>query len=395
MKMNKLNNYSTLPRFVNDKLNYYLNDLIYSNNNKNHLVLGAVPTEKDLVIQSNDYLDLSNNPEIIEHHISAIRKRKNSPFMSGIFLQNETAKPQVEIQLANYTGFQSCLLSQSGWAANLALLQTICDSSTQIYVDFFAHMSLWEGARIAGADIHPFMHNNVKHLSKLIKRHGPGIVLVDSIYSTIGTIAPLADLIAVAKENGCAILVDESHSLGTHGEQGRGLLHQQNLTHLVDFMTASLAKTFAYRAGAIWCNNQADKCIPFVGYPAIFSSAMLPYELDRLDKTLEVIQRSDDKRQRLEEISHSIKTELIDIGISVRSHSQIIALETGDERNTEKVRDYLESNGIFGAVFCRPATPRNKNIIRFSLNSSITDDQADKLINVCRQAYKNQNLYIL
>ncbi|UPQ89970.1 alpha-hydroxyketone-type quorum-sensing autoinducer synthase [Vibrio sinaloensis] len=393
--MNKLNNYSTLPGFINEKLNGYLNDLIYSNNNKHHLVMGALPGEHDLILQSNDYLDLANNQTIINHHINAIRSRKNSPFMSGIFLQNEQSKPKVEQKLAHYTGFKSCLLSQSGWAANMALLQTICDTSTQVYVDFFAHMSLWQGATVAGSDVHPFMHNNVKHLEKLIKRHGPGVVLIDSIYSTIGTVAPIAEIIAVAKENGCAIVVDESHSLGTHGQKGRGLLHELNLSHLVDFMTASLAKTFAYRAGAIWCNNQADQCIPFVAYPAIFSSAMLPHELDRLDKTLEVIKQSDDKRQRLADISRYIKSELVSSGITVRSDSQIIALETGDERNTENVRDYLEASGIFGAVFCRPATTRNKNIIRFSINSAMQDSEIEKLISVCRSAQHQPDLYIL
>ncbi|NVD08037.1 quorum-sensing autoinducer synthase [Vibrio sp. JPW-9-11-11] len=393
--MNKLNNYSTLPGFINDKLNAYLNDLIYSNNNKHHLVMGAIPGKNDITLQSNDYLDLANNQDIIDHHINAIRCQKNSPFMSGIFLQNEKSKPKTEQKLANYVGFKSCLLSQSGWAANMALLQTICDSTTQVYVDFFAHMSLWQGASVAGSDIHPFMHNNVKHLEKLIKRHGPGVVLIDSVYSTIGTIAPIAEIIAIAKENGCAIVVDESHSLGTHGQDGRGLLYQLNLTHLVDFMTASLAKTFAYRAGAIWCNNQADQCIPFVAYPAIFSSAMLPHELDRLDKTLEVIKHADNKRQRLAEISRYIKKELVATGITIRSESQIIALETGDERNTENVRDYLEANGIFGAVFCRPATTRNKNIIRFSINSSMQDREIEKLISVCRNAYHQPDLTIL
>src|SRR5690606_28089371 len=119
--------------------------------------------------------------------------------------------------------------------------------------------------------------------------HGPGIIVVDSIYSTIGTIAPLAELVAIAKETGSAILVDESHSLGTHGKNGAGLLAELGLSDQVDFMTASLAKTFAYRAGVIWANNNVNQCVPFVGYPAIFSSTILPYEIAALEATLDVI----------------------------------------------------------------------------------------------------------
>ncbi|MCG9727584.1 quorum-sensing autoinducer CAI-1 synthase [Vibrio brasiliensis] len=393
--MNTLHNQSTLPQFINQKLNHHIDDLIHSNNNSRHLVLGLTPKYGDIVLQSNDYLSLANHEDIIRHHIDSIAKCQNSPLMSGIFLQSEQLKPSIEHQLASFTGFKSCLLSQSGWEANIALLQTICDTGTQVYIDFFAHMSLWEGARIAGCDVHPFMHNNERHLEKLIKRHGAGVVIIDSIYSTIGTIAPIGDIISIAKQHGCAIVVDESHSLGIYGNHGEGLLHQLGVTHLVDFMTASLAKTFAYRAGAIWCNNQANECIPFVAYPAIFSSAMLPYEVERIDMTLKVIKESDDLRARLFAVSQYLKQELTKVNITVRSNSQIISLETGDERNTEKVRDFLEQNGVFGAVFCRPATARNKNLIRFSLNSSVSEQQLDKIIDVCRQAQNRADMYIL
>ncbi|SDH99428.1 CAI-1 autoinducer synthase [Vibrio xiamenensis] len=393
--MNTVTNFPVLPDFIQTKIDFYLEDLFQSTDDGRHLVVGKKPSANDIVLQSNDYLDLSNHPEIVQCHAAALLKNQNTPFMSGVFLQNDGVKPAVETELAQFTGFTSCLLSQSGWAANTALLQTICDSQTNVYIDFFAHMSLWEGARIAGANIHPFMHNNVRHLKKLVKRNGPGLVIVDSIYSTIGTIAPLEEIVHVARENGCATLVDESHSLGTHGQNGAGLINELGLTKQVDFMTASLAKTFAYRAGAIWCNNLANECIPFVAYPAIFSSAMLPYENDRISKTLEVIKKSDVSRTRLNSSAKYLAEELRKIGFSIRSESQIVSLETGDEKNTEKVRQYLESNGIFGAIFCRPATTPNKNIMRFSLNSSITQVELDRIIEVCKKAYSEPNIYFV
>lgn len=393
--MNTVTSFPVLPEFIQSKIDFYLEDLFQSTDDGRHLVVGKKPSANDIVLQSNDYLDLSNHPDIVQCHASALLKNQNTPFMSGVFLQNDGVKPTVETELAQFAGFTSCLLSQSGWAANTALLQTICDSNTNVYIDFFAHMSLWEGARIAGANIHPFMHNNVRHLKKLIKRNGPGLIIVDSIYSTIGTIAPLEEIVGVAREHHCATLVDESHSLGTHGQHGAGLLNELGLTKQVDFMTASLAKTFAYRAGAIWCNNLANECIPFVAYPAIFSSAMLPYENDRISKTIEVIKNADASRDRLTSSAKYLAKELREIGFSIRSESQIVSLETGDEKNTEKVRQYLESNGVFGAIFCRPATTPNKNIMRFSLNSSVTQVELDRIIEVCKNAYSEPNIYFV
>ncbi|HHF2858271.1 alpha-hydroxyketone-type quorum-sensing autoinducer synthase [Vibrio diabolicus] len=381
-----------LPSFIEERLDFHIQDLIEPNENKKHLVLGKRPTCNAIVMQSNDYLALSHNKEIQNAHRDAIAQHDDNVVMSAIFLQDDESKPAFETQLASFVGMPSCLLSQSGWAANVGLLQTICAPNIPVYIDFFAHMSLWEGARIAGAQIHPFMHNNTNHLRKQISRHGSGIIVVDSVYSTIGTIAPLRDIYEIAQEFDCGLVVDESHSLGTHGPQGAGLLQELDLTHMVDFVTVSLAKTFAYRAGAILGAEKLTKTLPFVAYPAIFSSTVLPQEIIRLEKTLDVIKKADDKREILFKRAKSLAVGLKRIGFTIRSESQIIALECGNERNTERVRDFLEERNVFGAVFCRPATGRNKNIIRFSVNADMTAAEVDHVLSACQEAFVHPDL---
>ena len=275
-----------LPSFIEERLNHYIEDLITQNESQTHLVLGKRPRRNSVVMQSNDYLALSHNKQIQQAHQQAIGEHDDNVVMSAIFLQDEDSKPAFENELASYVGMESCLLSQSGWAANIGLLQTICPPQTPVYIDFFAHMSLWEGIRAAGASAHPFMHNNINHLRKQLERYGPGVIVVDSIYSTIGTIAPLRDIYEMAQEFDCALVVDESHSLGTHGTKGAGLVEALGLTNQVDFITVSLAKTFAYRAGAILGPKQLSETLPFVAYPAIFSSTVLPQEVARLRENI-------------------------------------------------------------------------------------------------------------
>ncbi|MEZ8272435.1 alpha-hydroxyketone-type quorum-sensing autoinducer synthase [Vibrio splendidus] len=381
-----------LPSFIEERLNFYIQDLITQNQSQKHLVLGKRPKPNAVVMQSNDYLALSHNKPIQQAHQAAISEHDDNVVMSAIFLQDVQSKPAFETELANYVGMESCLLSQSGWAANMGLLQTICPPGTPVYIDFFAHMSLWEGIRAAGALAHPFMHNNMNHLRKQLERHGSGVIVVDSIYSTIGTIAPLRDIYEMAQEFDCAVVVDESHSLGTHGENGAGLVHALGLTNQVDFITVSLAKTFAYRAGAILGPKQLSETLPFVAYPAIFSSTVLPQEVVRLEKTLEVIKGAEDKREALFKSAKSLTTGLKRIGFNIRSESQIVALECGSEKNTERVRDFLEERDVFGAVFCRPATGKNKNIIRFSVNADMTPRDIDHVLTVCHEAYNHPEL---
>ncbi|OBS97336.1 CAI-1 autoinducer synthase [Vibrio tasmaniensis] len=381
-----------LPSFIEERLNFYIQDLITQNQSQKHLVLGKRPPRNAVVMQSNDYLALSHNKPIQQAHQAAISEHDDNVVMSAIFLQDEESKPAFETELASFVGMESCLLSQSGWAANIGLLQTICPPDTPVYIDFFAHMSLWEGIRAAGAIAHPFMHNNMSHLRKQLERHGSGVIVVDSVYSTIGTIAPLRDIYEMAQEFDCAVIVDESHSLGTHGENGAGLVQALGLTNQVDFITVSLAKTFAYRAGAILGPKQLSDTLPFVAYPAIFSSTVLPQEMIRLEKTLEVIKGAEDKRKALFERAKSLTTGLKRIGFNIRSESQIVALECGNERNTERVRDFLEQRDVFGAVFCRPATGKNKNIIRFSVNADLTPRDIDHVLTVCHEAYHHPKL---
>ncbi|MEJ2765091.1 alpha-hydroxyketone-type quorum-sensing autoinducer synthase [Photobacterium sp. MCCC 1A19761] len=361
----------------------HLTELIYPRKNQQHLVLGQQPSEGAIVLQSNDYLAISNHDKIRDAYFAALEKGRKDVVMSAIFLHKDLEVDSFEQQLAQYTGYEHCILSQSGWAANIGLIQTVLPPNTPVYIDFFAHMSLWDGARHAQGEIHPFLHNNVRQLGKLIRRHGPGLILVDSVYSTLGTVAPLTEIVALAKQSGCAILVDESHSLGTHGPQGAGLVAELGLTDDVDFLTVSLAKSFAYRAGAILCSQKIGQCLPFVAHPAIFSSALLNHEIEVLKATLAVIKAGDARRERLFVQSEKLRQGLRALGFHIQSESQIIALETGPEDQTEIVRDHLEACQVFGSVFCQPATPKNKNLVRFSVNSDVTDAEIDHILSAC------------
>ncbi|MDF2183989.1 alpha-hydroxyketone-type quorum-sensing autoinducer synthase [Grimontia hollisae] len=381
-----------LPSFVEARLNSFLRDMTEPYENRRPLPVSSRPGEGAVIMQSNDYLALSFDDDIQTAHLNAIKTTNENVVMSAVFLQDAEHKPEFEKRLAEFIGMDGCVLSQSGWTANVGLLQTICEPGTHVYIDFFAHMSLWEGARIAGAQVIPFMHNSVSNLKRQIKKHGPGIILVDSVYSTIGTVAPLPAICELAKELDCALVVDESHSLGTHGPGGSGLINEMEVRDQVDFVTTSLAKAFAYRAGAVLGPDNLIIALPFVSFPAIFSSTVLPQEVARLEATLDVIQKSDDKRRRLFEISDVLRAGLKEIGFNIRSESQIISLECGDEQNTEHVRDFLESKGVFGAVFCSPATPKNKAIIRFSLNADMSYREVDHVLTVCQAAYNHPDL---
>ncbi|WP_318479889.1 aminotransferase class I/II-fold pyridoxal phosphate-dependent enzyme, partial [Photobacterium leiognathi] len=122
-------------------------------------------------------------------------------------------------------------------------------------------------------------------------------------------------------------------------KNGAGLVAELGLTDQVDFLTASLAKAFAYRAGAILCSKEVAQSFPFSAFPAIFSSALLKHELEILKATLDVIKGADDKRKNLFIQSEKLRAGLRNAGYRIQSESQIIALESGNDENTEVIRD--------------------------------------------------------
>ena len=144
--------------------------------------------------------------------------------MSSVFLQEGSRQHRLERKLADFLGSAACVLAQSGWAANVGLLQSLAGPGIPVYLDMQAHASLWEGVQSAQALAVPFLHNDSAHLRRQLERHGPGIIAVDALYSTNGSVAPLLEMVEMAERSGSMLIVDESHSLGTHGPQGAGLV---------------------------------------------------------------------------------------------------------------------------------------------------------------------------
>jgi CAI-1 autoinducer synthase len=337
-------------------------------------------------LDGNDYLGVSGHPEIVQAQIDTLRRDRDSIVQSGVFQLIGSPANRLEQSLADFVGHQGAVLCQSGYTANLGLLQVIANKDTPVYLDSLAHMSLWEGVRAANAPAHAFRHNDPAHLSKMIGRHGPGVVVVDSVYSTTGAVCPLEEIVQVAEATGCMILVDESHSLGTHGPEGRGLCAALGLSHRVHFISASLAKAFAGRAGFFTVPDEMRYYLMSHSFPNIFSSCLLPHEIAALSATLELVRRSDEARDRLAAHTRRMRGTLARLGYPIHHGTeQIIALESGTEANTLALRKALEARGVFGAVFCAPATSRNRAMVRLTLSSTLTEAELARVEQVAEE----------
>ncbi|MBJ7309131.1 alpha-hydroxyketone-type quorum-sensing autoinducer synthase [Rugamonas sp. CCM 8940] len=336
-------------------------------------------------LAGNDYLCLAGEPALVQAQLRALQNSQGELLMSAVYLQEGSAQHRLERKFAAFMGAEDSILTQSGWAANVGLVQCLAGPGIPVYLDMQAHASLWEGVQSAGAQAVSFLHNDMAHLRRQLAKHGRGIIVVDSLYSTNGSLAPLAELAELAERSDSLLIVDESHSLGTHGPGGAGLVAQWGLGGRVHFRTASLAKAFAGRAGIISCSSKFKGYFLSESRPAIFSSCLLSHELAWFDAALDFVATADGRRAALHRQTRLIRDSLRELGYNIEGSEQIIALEAGAEPKTLALRKTLERHGIFGAMFCAPATPKNRSLVRLTLNAGLKPAQVAQLLTACEQ----------
>ncbi len=335
-------------------------------------------------LAGNDYLCLAGEPALVRAQVNALQGGEGEQLMSAVYLQEGSAQHRLEYKFARFMGAEDAILAQSGWAANVGLVQTLAEPGIPVYLDMQAHASLWEGVQSAGAVPVSFRHNDIEHLQRQVARHGRGVIAVDALYSTNGSVAPLAELADLAWATGCVLIVDESHSLGTHGPRGAGLVAELGLQGRVHFRTASLAKAFAGRAGIITCSSHFKGYFLSESRPAIFSSCLLRHELAWFDAAIDFVAAADERRVALHIKACALREELGSLGYNVSDGTeQIIALEAGPEPKTLALRKLLERRGVVGAMFCAPATPKNRSLVRLTLNSGLDRDQLRRIAQAC------------
>lgn len=372
-----------LPAFVRQRMDAHYVERIGKLLGGEHLHQWQAMPDHAVMLAGNDYLNIAAEPALLAAQAQVL-SAGGAMLMSSVFLQQGSRQHRLERRLAAFLGSEACVLAQSGWAANVGLLQSLAGPGMPVYLDMQAHASLWEGAHSAQAQAHAFLHNDVSQLQRLLERHGPGVIVVDALYSTNGSVAPLAQMVELAERSASMLIVDESHSLGTHGPQGTGLVVAQGLAARVHFRTASLAKAFAGRAGLITCSERFKGYFLSASRPAIFSSCLLEHELAWFDAALELIRIADDRRAALHRNSAVLRAGLAALGYNVGDGTeQIIALEAGIEPDTLKLRKALERHGVYGAVFCAPATPKNRSLVRLTINAGLSEQQIARVLAAC------------
>ena len=322
----------------------------------------VVNGRRTILAGSNNYLGLSFDTDCIEAACEATRQAGTGT--TGSRMANGTFSGHValERELAEFFGCCNTIVFSTGYIANLAVLSTLVGADEVILLDADCHASIYDGCRLGSAEIIRFRHNDVndleKRLRRLAKRNTNVLVVVEGLYSMLGDRAPLADIAAVKRRYGAYLLVDEAHSLGVLGKNGRGLAEEAGVENEADFIVGTFSKSLGAIGGFCVSNHQQLDLVRYASRPYVFTASSSPGVIASTRKALNILRTRPELRHHLWNNADMLYQKLQDLGFSLGPEpSPIVAVRQEDKEAALAIWSGLLQRGIYVNLVLPPATP--------------------------------------
>lgn len=344
---------------------------------------------------SNNYLGLTTHPKVREAAEQAIRRYgtscTGSRFLNGTLEMHE----QLERELAQFVGKEAALIFSTGMQVNLGVVSALLNKNDVVILDKDDHASIVDGARLSGADIQRFRHNDMEHLTRVLKslpEDKGKLLVVDGLFSMEGDIAPLPEIIPLCETYGAKVMVDDAHAMGVLGG-GRGTAAHFGLTDKVDLIMSTFSKSFASLGGFIAGKEEVVHYIKHFARSLIFSASMPPSNTAAALAALHVMIEEPERIERVncngEKMRRGFKQLGFNTGTSV---TPVIPIIIGDDERTFLTWKLLFDNGVFVNPVISPATAPGRQLLRTSYMASHTDEQLDHVLSIFEKVGKQVGL---
>ncbi len=345
---------------------------------------------KVLMFGSNSYLGLTNHPKIKEAAKAAIDKYGTG--CAGSRFLNGTLDLHLELErkLADFVGKDEAIVYSTGFQVNLGVVPTFTGRNDYIVLDELDHASIIEGSRLSFSKVLKYKHNDMDSLEKILQRCEPErmkLIVVDGIFSMDGDIANLPRIIELSEKYNGTVMVDDAHSLGVIGKDGRGTSSHFGLTDRTDLIMGTFSKSLASIGGFIASDKATINFLLHHSRTLIFSASIAPAAAASVIAALDIIKEEPERIKHLWDITHytikHLKEAGFDLGVT---QTPIIPLMIRDNTKTFKLTKTLLDEGIFINPVLSPAVANDSTLIRLSLmathNYNQIDFAIDKLVKV-------------
>jgi 8-amino-7-oxononanoate synthase len=341
----------------------------------------TIEGRKVLMLGSNNYLGLTNHPEVKEAAIQAIRTFGSGCAGSRYLNGTLTIHLELEQKLAEFMHKEAVLLYTTGFLVNQGVISTLMGKDSAVIYDKLDHASIIEGCRLAFGKSIYYRHNDMKDLERVLQNTGDAktrLVVLDGIFSMEGDIAKLPQIVELAEKYDADVMVDDAHSIGVLGPNGDGTAAHFGLSDRVALTMGTFSKSLASVGGFIAGDETVIHFLKHNSRAFIFVASPPPASVASVLKALEILQREPERRTRLWDNTRMLTQGLRDLGFDIgHTETPIIPVIVGDNLKVFKYCQRLQEEGVFVNPVVAPAVQPGQQLIRLSLMSTHTPDQIE------------------
>jgi 7-keto-8-aminopelargonate synthetase-like enzyme len=353
-----------------------------------------VSGKETILLGTYNYMGMTFDPEVIAAGKKALDEYGSGTTGSRVLNGTYQGHKKCEQALRDFYAMDHAMVFSTGYQANLGVIATIAGKGDYIVLDIDSHASIYDGCAMGNAEVVPFRHNDVSALEKRLARipaEAGKLVVLEGVYSMLGDVAPLREMIAVSKAAGAMVLVDEAHSMGFIGPNGRGVAEEQGVLDQVDFVIGTFSKSVGTVGGFCVSNHPKFEILRLVCRPYVFTASLPPSVVATAATSIRKLMHGTDKRAHLWENSKRLHGGLKALGFTLGTEtpqSAIIAVIMPDLEKGAAMWEALLAEGLYVNLARPPATPANMTLLRCSLCAEHSHEEVGRILKMFENAGK-------
>lgn len=355
-----------------------------------HSVRLREPNQEDrdvIMLGSNSYLSLTTHPQVVAASKDACDEYGYGMGAVSLYAGTSDLHRQLERLIAEFYETEDAIIFPCGYSGNVGVISALCGKGDVVINDSANHASIFDGCLLSGADIKIYLHRNMMHLEKTLKKLPESqkgrLIVTDGVFSMDGDVAPLREIVDLAKKYGARVMVDDAHALGVIGETGRGTAEKYDCIGEVDITYGTLSKAPAAVGG--YCAGSAA-LVRYLRYYArtyFFSTSLPAPVVAGLIEVFKLLMEDSVGRDKLwENVDYMLKG-LKQLGFNTgETESAIIPVIVGNEDVLGRFHNELRHRGVFTNLVSYPAVRRKECRLRVSMMNSITQSEIDQALSI-------------
>lgn len=342
----------------------------------------VVDGKRVLNLCSNNYLGFCNDPALKEAAKKAIEEFGVGAGAVRTIAGTMKLHLELEQKLAEFKGTEAVVSFQSGFCANLATIPALVGREDVIFSDELNHASIIDGCRLSRAEVIRYAHCDMDELKEKLQEHRHryrrALIVTDGVFSMDGDIAPLPEIVKLAREYDAITMVDDAHGEGVLGRGGRGIVDHFGLHGEVDIEVGTLSKAFGVVGGYVAGRAELCEYLRQRGRPFLFSSAVTPADVAACIAAVDILLQSEERVRRLWENACYFQNGLKALGFDIgKTQTPITPVMLGEAPLAQEFSRRLFEEGIFAQAIGYPTVPRGAARIRVMISAVHTKEDLD------------------